>query len=52
VGTARSADELDDLATARVEIGFDPDIYSLLRTYFKRHAYSVMPLPQSNPSDC
>jgi DNA polymerase-3 subunit epsilon len=52
VGTARGEDELEDLATARVEIGFDPDIYSMLRTYFRRHAYGVVPLPQSNPSDC
>ncbi|HZZ91419.1 MAG TPA: exonuclease domain-containing protein [Usitatibacter sp.] len=52
VGTARSAEELEDLAHARVEIGFDPDIYSLLRGYLPKHARSVLPLPQSNPSDC
>jgi len=52
VGTARCAEDLEDLATARVDIGFDPDIYSLLRTYFQRHPYGVMPIPQSNPSDC
>jgi DNA polymerase-3 subunit epsilon len=52
VGTARSAEELDEIAHARVEIGFDPDVYSLLRTYLRRHAQAVVPLPQSNPSDC
>jgi DNA polymerase-3 subunit epsilon len=53
VGTARSAEELDDIAGARVDIDFDPDIYSLLRAQFARHPYGVVPLPpQSNPSDC
>jgi DNA polymerase-3 subunit epsilon len=53
VGTARSADELEDIAHARVDIDFDPDVYSLLRAHFARHPYGVQVLPrQSNPSDC
>jgi DNA polymerase-3 subunit epsilon len=55
VGTARSAEELDELATTRVEVDFDPDIYALLRGHFARRAQGVVPLArpaQSNPSDC
>ncbi len=44
LGTARSEDELNDLSTARAEIDFDPDVYSILRTYIARHARSVKPL--------
>jgi DNA polymerase-3 subunit epsilon len=45
VGTARSAEELEDLAATRVDIDFDPDIYALLRSHFARHPYTVVPLP-------
>jgi DNA polymerase-3 subunit epsilon len=53
VGTARSAEELDELATTRVEIEFDPDVYSLLRGFLARHARQVTPLPApQSKSDC
>jgi DNA polymerase-3 subunit epsilon len=44
LGTARSEGELGDLAAARAEIDFDPDVYSILRTYMARHAKSVRPI--------
>jgi DNA polymerase III subunit epsilon len=45
VGTARSEEELAELAQARVEIEFDPDIYKILLAYFARHPGLVRPLP-------
>jgi len=44
VGTARSEDELEELAHARVEIDFDPDIYRILVSYIAKHRGSVRPL--------
>jgi DNA polymerase-3 subunit epsilon len=41
VGTARSEDELADLAQTRVEIDFDPDVYRILASYVARHRGSV-----------
>jgi len=45
VGTARSPDELDDLAQSRVEIDFDPDVYKILLAFFAKHPGAVKPLP-------
>jgi len=44
LGTARSEDELAELSTARAPIDFDPDVYSILRTYMAKHARSVRPI--------
>jgi len=44
LGTARSEDELAELSTAHAQIDFDPDVYSILRTYMARHARSVRPI--------
>ena len=45
VGTARSEDELEDLATTRIEIDFDPDIYRILHSYIAKHRASVRAIP-------
>jgi DNA polymerase-3 subunit epsilon len=45
IGTARSAEELEELATTRAEITFDPDVYALLRGYIAKHGRGVTPLP-------
>jgi DNA polymerase-3 subunit epsilon len=45
VGSARSAEDLDELAHARVEIEFDPDIYKILLAFFAKHPGAVKPLP-------
>ena len=37
IGTARSDDELAELAEARVTIDFDPDVYAILASYLARH---------------
>src|SRR5258706_11294045 len=50
VGTARSDDELADLAEARVEIDFDPDIYRILVSYLARHRGAARPLTAA-PAD-
>ncbi len=44
LGTVRSEEELADLAEARAEIDFDPDIYRILVSYITRHRASVRPL--------
>jgi DNA polymerase-3 subunit epsilon len=44
VGTARSEDELMELAETRTEIDFDPDIYRILVSYVARHRANVLPL--------
>ena len=44
VGTARSDDELADLAEARIEIDFDPDIYRILVSYLAKHRGAARPL--------
>jgi hypothetical protein len=41
----RSADELLDLAAARAEIDFDPDIYKILQAFIARHPRRIKPLP-------
>jgi DNA polymerase-3 subunit epsilon len=51
LGTARSEDELADLAQARAEIDFDPDIYRILQSFVARRRHAVMPLPRSAVSD-
>ena len=50
IGTARSDDELADLAEARVEIDFDPDIYRILVSYVAKHRRAVLPLTAA-PAD-
>ena len=44
LGTARDEQELEDLARARFEIDFDPDVYRLLASHIARHGRSVRPL--------
>jgi len=44
LGTARSEDDLMELAQARAEIDFDPDIYRILVSYIAKHRRSVLPL--------
>ena len=46
LGTARSESELEDLAEARAEIDFDPDIYRILVSFIAKHRRSVLPLPR------
>jgi DNA polymerase-3 subunit epsilon len=50
IGTARSDDELADLAEARVEIDFDPDIYRILVSYLAKHRGAARPLTAA-PAD-
>ena len=45
VGTARAEDELEDLATTRIEIDFDPDIYAILRSFIAKHRAALWVLP-------
>jgi DNA polymerase III subunit epsilon len=45
VGTARSEDELEALAEARVEIDFDPDVYRILLSFFAKRPGAAKPLP-------
>ena len=47
IGTARSEDEVADLATTRAEIDFDPDVYGILVSYIAKHRGSVRPLQQA-----
>jgi DNA polymerase-3 subunit epsilon len=44
LGTARSEEDLGDLAETRAEIDFDPDIYRILVSYIAKHRASVRPL--------
>ena len=44
LGTARNEEELADLAQARAQIDFDPDIYRILASYVAKHQASVRPL--------
>jgi DNA polymerase III subunit epsilon len=45
LGTARTEDELMDLATARARIEFDPDIYQIVKSFAAKHPRRVKPLP-------
>jgi DNA polymerase-3 subunit epsilon len=45
LGTARSEDELADLASARAEIDFDPDVYKIVQAFVARHPRRILPLP-------
>ena len=45
VGTARSEEELSDLAEARARIEFDPDVYRILVSFIAKRPSSVRPLP-------
>jgi DNA polymerase-3 subunit epsilon len=47
LGTARSEDELAELAQARAEIDFDPDVYRILLSYIAKHRHAVRPLPKA-----
>jgi len=44
LGTARSEEDLAELAQTRAEIDFDPDIYRILLVYIAKHRGSVRPL--------
>ena len=44
LGTARSAEELADLAEARAQIDFDPDIYKILQAFVAKKPRAVQPL--------
>ncbi len=44
LGTARSDEELEELASMRAEIDFDPDVYRVLLSHISRHGRSVRPL--------
>ena len=44
VGTARDEDEVAALAEARVEVGFDPDVYKILQAHLRRGRASVIEL--------
>jgi DNA polymerase-3 subunit epsilon len=45
LGTARSEDELAELASARAEIDFDPDIYKIVQAFVAKHPRRIRPLP-------
>src|SRR5690349_13868979 len=45
VGTARCEEDLEDLATARIEIDFDPDVYGIVRSFIARHRAAVRIIP-------
>ena len=42
VGTARNDDQLADLLEARVEIGFDPDIYRIVAAFIDKHPRKII----------
>jgi DNA polymerase-3 subunit epsilon len=44
VGTARSEEELAELAETRVPIDFDPDIYRIFASHVAKHRYAVVEL--------
>ena len=44
LGTARCEEDLAELADARVEIDFDPDVYRILAAHLSKHRASVRPL--------
>jgi len=41
VGTARSEDDLEQVAGMRVEIDFDPDVYKILHSFVTKHRGAV-----------
>jgi DNA polymerase-3 subunit epsilon len=45
LGTARSEDELSDLALARAQIDFDPDVYKIVQAFVAKHPRRIVPLP-------
>jgi len=51
LGTARSDEEMEDLANARFEIDFDPDVYKLLLSHVKRHGRSIRSLERQETRD-
>ena len=51
VGTARSDQDLEDLAATRVEIDFDPDVYKILRAFIARRRSAVQAIPRAARED-
>lgn len=45
LGTARTEEDLMELAGARAEIEFDPDIYRILHSFIAKHPRRIKPLP-------
>jgi hypothetical protein len=44
LGTVRCEDDLSDLASARAEIDFDPDIYKIMQSFIAKHPRRITPL--------
>ena len=44
LGTARSEEEFSDLLETRTEVGFDPDVYKILKAYVSR-GKGILPCP-------
>jgi DNA polymerase III subunit epsilon len=44
LGTVRCEEDLSDLATARAEIDFDPDIYKILQAFIAKHPRRITAL--------
>jgi DNA polymerase-3 subunit epsilon len=51
LGTARSEEELHELANARVEIDFDPDVYRLVLSHLSRHRRGVIALAMEREAE-
>jgi DNA polymerase-3 subunit epsilon len=51
VGTAREEGELEDLAQARFEVEFDPDVYRILQSFVAKHPGSVRVIPRPVESE-
>ena len=51
VGTARSEEELADLAEARCEVEFDPDVYKILVGFTAKHPCAVKLIPRRTESE-
>ena len=47
IGTARNEEDLAELAEARVELDFDPDVYAILATNLAKHSGAVRPLTRA-----
>jgi DNA polymerase-3 subunit epsilon len=50
LGTARTAEELGELAAGRAQIEFDPDVYRILQAHVAKHPRSVIAIPQPRES--
>ena len=51
VGTARTAEELEELAQARCEIELDPDVYGILAAFVAKHPHAVKLVPRREESE-